>query len=260
MKILALTEEKWKLFEQFFSKNNRGRPHKWSDHQILEAVLYVLHTGCQWRQLPHKYPPHQTVYGRFRSWEEQGILGGIRDMIGTIFVEEDETGFIDGTFVRAMCGGDHVGRTKIGKGSKIMTIVNEKSQPLSAIATSANPHEITLVEDTLADLPEGNLPKILVGDGAYDSDPHDEKLAQKSVELIAPHRKNRASSRTQCPLRFQKYYGKRWTVERFFAWMKPARRLLNRFEKKLSVFQAFLDLFVTFTLIKDFSPQREVDL
>lgn len=181
-------------------------------------------------------------------------------MIGALFVEEDETGFIDGTFVRAMCGGDHVGRTKIGKGSKIMAIVNEKSQPLSAIATSAKPYEITLVEDTLADLPEANLTKILVGDRAYDSDPHDKKLAQKNVELIAPHRKNRVSPQTQCPEQFKKYYGKRWTVERFFAWMKSARRLLNRFEKKLSVFQAFLDLFLTFTLIKDFSPQHSTDL
>ena len=88
------------------------------------------------------------------------------------------------------------------------------------------------------------------GDKAYDSDKHDQELAAKGIELIAPHHKNRTAPRTQDGRKL-KAYKKRWVVERFFAWIKPARPLLTRFDKKIPVFQAFLDLFAALTLIND---------
>lgn len=153
-----------------------------------------------------------------------------------------KTCFIDGTFVRGVCGGEQIGLTKVGKGSKIMAIVDDKSVPIAAIVTSAQPHEISLVSDTLDDCPIYGKLKDLVGDRAYDSDPHDEALKTKGVNLIAPHKRNRKRPKTQDGRSLRKF-SKRWVVERFFAWMKPARRLLVRFDKKVSIFQAFLDLF-----------------
>lgn len=101
-------------------------------------------------------------------------------------------------FVRALCMGDHVGDAKIGKGSKIMSIVNEKSQPLSAIETSANSYEITFCIGYLG-----------------------------------------GSDRMQCA----ESIGVRWAVENFFSWMKPDRKLLNRFEKKTIRLPSFLGPF-----------------
>ena len=92
-------------------------------------------------------------------------------------------------------------------------------------------------------------PEIIVGDKAYDSDKMDEQLIKKNIKLISPHKKNRKSPRTQNEDEIKTIYKKRWCVERFFAWTKSARRLLSRFDKKHKVFQAFIDIFGTFSLM-----------
>jgi len=68
-----LTDRQWEiLVEQcpFLTEHNPrgGRPRIHSLRNILNALLYVDKTGCQWRQLPHDYPPWQTVYSTFRRW------------------------------------------------------------------------------------------------------------------------------------------------------------------------------------------------
>ena len=69
-----------------------------------------------------------------------------------------------------------------------MAIVNEDSKPLAAIITSASPHELKLLDATFGDLPDIGMPEMTVGDRAYDSDPHDEKLKTLGTKLIAPHK------------------------------------------------------------------------
>ncbi len=49
-----------------------GRPAKWPPREVVDAVLYVLRTGCSWRALPHDYPPWQTAYDWFRRWRLDG--------------------------------------------------------------------------------------------------------------------------------------------------------------------------------------------
>jgi len=46
----------------------RGRPRKYPLRRVTDAVLYVVKTGCQWRQLPVDFPPRQTVYQQLRAW------------------------------------------------------------------------------------------------------------------------------------------------------------------------------------------------
>lgn len=254
--IIALNDKKWSLFERFFPSQKCGRPRIWSDRIILEALLYILRNGCTWEDLPSKYPPKSTVYDRFRLWCVSGIFEQIRNTILEILVETGmkiEVTYIDATFVRGCLGGDRIGRTKCGKGSKIMTIVNEDSKPLAAIVTSASHHELKLIEETLGDLPDISMPQKIVGDRAYDSDPHDKMAQERGIKLIAPHKKNRTKEVTQDSKELEEVYKERWRVERFFAWTKYARRLLNRFEKKSFVFQAFLDLFSALTLMKELS-------
>jgi transposase len=127
MKILTIIDAKWKLLEKFFPEEKLGRPRKWKNREILEAVLYLFHSGCQWRSLPPQFPPYQTVYPRFRQWEQSGILVAVRDVfIEATFQHPKNLSCLygDATFVRAMRGGDQIGSTKIGKGSKIMTLVD----------------------------------------------------------------------------------------------------------------------------------------
>ena len=68
-----MTDEQWEHIKPFFS---RMRVYKWSKRELTNAVLYVNKTGCQWRQLPHDFPPYHTVYSFYRRakkkkfWEE----------------------------------------------------------------------------------------------------------------------------------------------------------------------------------------------
>ena len=90
-----------------------------------------------------------------------------------------------------------MGKTKRGKGTKIMAITDAGGVVLSVSVQSASPHEVTLVEKTLEDRFVGDLPQKLIGDRAYDSDPLDERLAEMGVEMIAPHRTGRIKPKTQ---------------------------------------------------------------
>jgi putative transposase len=50
-----------------------GRPNTWSRREIVNAILYVLRTGCQWHLLPHDFPPYKTVFDYYRRWRRAGI-------------------------------------------------------------------------------------------------------------------------------------------------------------------------------------------
>jgi IS5 family transposase len=90
-----------------------------------------------------------------------------------------------------------VGKTKRGKGSKIIAVADRAGLPLTVCVTSASPHEVTLVGPT----PEQRLipdqPQRLIGDRAYDSDPFDKRLAEVGIEMIALHCHNRRKPRSQ---------------------------------------------------------------
>lgn len=145
--------------------------------------------------------------------------------------------------------GRQVGKTKRGKGTKIMAIVDGNGLPVAGRTESASPAEVTLVEDTLDCLWVPVYPKRLIGDKAYDSDPLDEELAkQYGTEMIAPNRRNRIR-RTQDgrPLR---RYKRRWKVERLFAWLHNFRRLVVRWEYHAENFTAFFYLGCAIILLR----------
>jgi putative transposase len=52
-----------------------GRPRIHSPREILDAIFYVLRSGCQWRLLPHDFPRWPTVYHYFRAWRLEKVLG-----------------------------------------------------------------------------------------------------------------------------------------------------------------------------------------
>ena len=78
-----------------------------------------------------------------------------------------------------------------------MAVTDAACLILSVSTASDSPHEVGLVEQVLEERFIEPMPQRLVDDRAYDSDPLDEKLEEKGVELIAPHRKNRVKKKTQ---------------------------------------------------------------
>lgn len=142
---------------------------------------------------------------------------------------------------RGQKGGCGVGKTKRGKGTKLMAVANRAGAPIAVYLDSASPAEVTLVEKTLAARFTDKRPKRLIGDKAYDSDPLDERLARQGVAMIAPHRVNRVRPATQDGRELRRYR-RRWKVERLFAWLHNFRRLVTRYEYKLENFKGFVQL------------------
>jgi hypothetical protein len=102
-------------------------------------------------------------------------------------------------------GGDGIGKTKRGKGTKLIAVADSSGLPLAVSVTSASPHEVTLVEQALESRFVEEKPKRWIGDRAYDSDPLDAKLEGQGIEMIAPHRRRRKKPKTQDGRRLRRY-------------------------------------------------------
>lgn len=70
-----LTDNEWEMIQHFFKKrpSRGGHPYIHSKRDIVDAIFYVLRSGCAWRLLPHDFPCWSTVYEHFRNWETQGV-------------------------------------------------------------------------------------------------------------------------------------------------------------------------------------------
>ena len=76
-----LNDAEWALIKHHFEQNSskRGRkPYRNSIRDVLNAIFYLLKTGCQWRMLPFHFPPWQTVYSYFRKMQKSGLFGKIQ--------------------------------------------------------------------------------------------------------------------------------------------------------------------------------------
>ena len=77
-----LTDAQWQILKPFFrKKSNRGRKVVYERRLVVNAILYVVRTGCQWRMLPHDFPPWKTVYQMFYRWRKAGLWERIHDAL-----------------------------------------------------------------------------------------------------------------------------------------------------------------------------------
>ena len=132
-----------------------------------------------------------------------------------------------------------------------MAVADRAGLPIAIHLESASPHEVTLVEATLASCFVQHPPKRLIGDRAYDSDPLDARLRERGIDLIAPHRRNRVKPKTQDGRKLRRYK-RRWKVERLNAWLQNFRRVCVRYERKVENFLGFVQLACVLILLKVF--------
>ena len=133
-----------------------------------------------------------------------------------------------------------------------MAICNDQSLPISLSIESASPAEITLVESAIRERHCKDVPQRIIGDKAYDFDPHDEYLRRRfGVELIAPHKCNRKKPPTQDG-RTLRRYRRRWKVERLFSWLQNFRRIETRYEYKAENYLGMVQLGGIMILLRRF--------
>ena len=73
-----LTDAQWEVIKPLYSNM---RVYKWSKRELTNALIYVAKTGCQWRQLPHDFPPFQTVYSFYRRAKEKNLWDKILELL-----------------------------------------------------------------------------------------------------------------------------------------------------------------------------------
>ncbi len=91
----------------------------------------------------------------------------------------------------------------------------------------------------------------MIGDKAYDSDPLDAELAKLGIELITPHKVNRKKAQTQDGRKLRRY-GRRWKIERLFAWLQNFRRIVVRYQYHSDNYLGFVHLACMVILLRNY--------
>ena len=109
---MELTNEQWKRIEPIIisltpTKDPRGRKAR-DPRKVLNGILWILRTGAPWKDMPPRYPPHQTCHRWFQTWVRQGVFKEILTELGEDLYQRGgidirET-FIDGSFTPAKKG------------------------------------------------------------------------------------------------------------------------------------------------------------
>ena len=77
-----LTDQQWQILRKLLPQPSlRGAPRTVCRRAVIDAILYVLRSGCAWRLLPHDFPNWKTVYGVFRNWRNDGTWQKIHDSL-----------------------------------------------------------------------------------------------------------------------------------------------------------------------------------
>lgn len=246
-----LTDDQWAVIQPLLPpRARRGRPRA-DDRRTINGILWVLRTGARWADLPRRYGAASTCHLRLQRWQGQGTWERLwRALLSRLDQQHRldwRQAHLDATFVSAKKGGEAIGLTRKGKGSKVMTVVDGHGTPLGLLVDSAQRAEIKLAQPTLATIsvprPRGrpkNRPQELVADKGYDSQAFREWLRCRGIRPCIPHRRGKR------PRRGRKAklagYRERWRVERTFAWLGGFRRIVVRYERQVAVYSALVIL------------------
>jgi transposase len=264
MSRIHLTDSQWAFIQPLLPPLARtGRPRA-DDRRTIEGILYILITGCRWQDLPREYGAPSTVWRRLKRWGEAGVWERIwRAALAALDQQSRldwSRAFLDGSFAPAKKGGDKVGLTKKGKGTKWMLVIDGTGLPLGFHLESANTAEVTLAEQTLDTIgvtrPHGRpkrRPVKLVADRAYDSSAFRAVLRRRGIGMCIPPKRRPVTwraKRGRPVVARPEEYRQRYKVERSFAWLGNHRRLLIRWERLFGVYRSFFACAVMLLCVK----------
>lgn len=261
-----LTDAQWDRIAYFFPHPTHwaGAGHPWHPHRpLVNGILWHLHTGAPWRDVPAQYGPWQTVYDRFNWWRKDGtwarILTTLLDQLDDAGRISRELWCIDASVIRASraaagarkqpvqpcaLGGnkatqlkepeDHaLGRSRGGFGTKVHLICDRHGIVLAVFVTPGQQHESTAFETVMGRVAltqrkgRRRWPKRLAGDKGYSYPRIRLWCGQRRIQAVIPTRSDQP--RTE---KFDKVtYRQRNIIERVVNWYKDCRALGTRYDK-----------------------------
>ena len=241
-----VTDEQWALIEPHIPPAPLGgRPRKTDVRDVLDAVFYILRTGCQWRYLPVDFPPKSTVWRYFDQWRRDGTLDRIHDLLRRKVRTAEKpyhprtTASVDSQSVDTTSGGEQRGRDnyKNVDGRKRHIVVDSMGLLLAVLVTAASVDDGVAAPQLFARLEGQPMGKVtrMFADSKYNNLKLYEWVdanAKWDLEIVS--RPEGKKGWVKLPIR--------WTVERTFAWLGRCRRLSKDREKSVLSSESFVKL------------------
>lgn len=253
-----LTDEQWDLIRRFLptEQEGRGRPMELEVREVVDAILYVLRTGCQWANLPNDYPNANSVYYHYRKWCLDGTWRRVNRALRQQEREErdrepEPTGAIlDSQSIETTEAGGPRGYDA-GKGvwgRKRHVITDTVGNVLDVVVHAADIQDrdgARLLLNRLWEQTQKQIEKIWA-DGAYAGQLIDWVQENLDALLEIVEREEEQDGFEVLP--------RRWVVERTFAWFGRYRRLSKDYERTIRSSEGMIYLASIHTMTKRLAP------